>query len=325
MSSPILSIIMITYNHEQHIEQAIRSILSQKLTHYIELIISNDASSDNTDNIIKSINNTNRFITINYIEHLENLGMNQNFQHTFNQCKGKYISICEGDDYWIDENKTENQINFLEENPSFVATTSNTYYLKENKLTYTYIGSKELWLKRKIKKTIDYTDIPQRLFPHTSSWTFRNNTVAITDEMLSFPVGDMPLFMLLCNKGKVNYSTDITSAYRIHNYGAIGALKKTNPIASFKRFAEMYISVDKISKRSNSLEVNSFIINDHLRFLIDSPSLKNLKIINSSLYKLKKEQKVSFSSFLIFSILLTYFKHSFLTVLKKIKSSLTLS
>ncbi|MFN6373756.1 MAG: glycosyltransferase family 2 protein, partial [Chitinophagia bacterium] len=99
----MVSVLMITYNHEKYIEEAIRGILMQQVDFHVELLICNDASTDNTNKLIESciLSNSSQ-LTITYNHHKQNIGMMANFIFGLKHCKGKYIALCEGDDYWTD-------------------------------------------------------------------------------------------------------------------------------------------------------------------------------------------------------------------------------
>ena len=115
--TPTISVIMITYNHENFIKQAIEGVLLQNCNCIVELIIANDKSPDKTDEVIKSIINSHRNASwIKYTCHSRNKGMMANFIWSLNQAKGKYVAICEGDDYWTDPLKLQKQVDFLENN-----------------------------------------------------------------------------------------------------------------------------------------------------------------------------------------------------------------
>ena len=119
-SQPLVSVCMITYGHEKYVRQSIESILMQKTDFDFELIISNDCSPDNTDQVIKDmINHHKRSKLIKYVNQEENLGMYDNFMFTINSAKSKYIAFCEGDDYWTDPMKLQKQVDFLESHPEF--------------------------------------------------------------------------------------------------------------------------------------------------------------------------------------------------------------
>ena len=116
-NNPLVSVIMITYNHEKYIKQAIEGVFIQKCDFEIEFIISNDCSTDDTHEVIqKLITNYTGEINIRYYNHKKNKGVIPNSTWSLSQANGKYIALCEGDDYWTDPLKLQKQVGFLEEN-----------------------------------------------------------------------------------------------------------------------------------------------------------------------------------------------------------------
>lgn len=129
---PTVSVCMITYGHENYISQAIEGVLMQQCDFEIELIIANDCSPDNTDAVVKDmIDNHPNGNWIRYIKHERNLGMVPNFLNTLHQAKGKYIALCEGDDYWTDPLKLQKQLTFLINNPSYCIHSEKAQVLKD--------------------------------------------------------------------------------------------------------------------------------------------------------------------------------------------------
>ncbi len=115
----LVSVIVITYNQESYIKRAIETVLNQQGDFCIELIISNDASPDNTSEIVhRCITENNSKHKILYYEQSKNLGIVENCIFTLTQCSGEYVAICEGDDYWTDTSKIQKQLNCLLSNPS---------------------------------------------------------------------------------------------------------------------------------------------------------------------------------------------------------------
>lgn len=111
---------MITYGHEKFIGQAIEGVLKQEISFPIELIIADDCSPDGTETIVQSyIENHPNGHWVKYTKHAFNKGINENFKWAFELCKGKYIAMCEGDDYWTDSHKLQKQVDFLENNKEF--------------------------------------------------------------------------------------------------------------------------------------------------------------------------------------------------------------
>ncbi|WP_299114705.1 glycosyltransferase family 2 protein [uncultured Winogradskyella sp.] len=114
-----VSVLMITYNHEKYIKQAIESIVNQITDFDFELIIADDNSKDNTEKVVKSINNISEKLSLRYFKNQENLGMTKNFEYAYSKSNGNFIAICEGDDYWSDKNKLQKQVDFLKNNEGF--------------------------------------------------------------------------------------------------------------------------------------------------------------------------------------------------------------
>lgn len=143
----LISVCIVTYNQEQYIEDAIKGVLSQKTSFQFEIIIGDDCSSDNT-HLICSEYKSRYPNCISYHRNIQNIGLLNNYTQTINRAKGKYIAICSGDDYWIDENKIQKQACFLETNKEFsmVCTSWKEYYQNTGKLTSNNGKRKELAL-----------------------------------------------------------------------------------------------------------------------------------------------------------------------------------
>ena len=124
----MVSVDMITYKHEAYIAQAIEGVLMQETNFEYDLIIADDCSPDKTEEIVKNIIATHpKGHIIKYFRHEKNIGMQANGLFAVQECKGKYIALCEGDDYWTDPLKLQKQVDFLEENPSYVMSFHNRF------------------------------------------------------------------------------------------------------------------------------------------------------------------------------------------------------
>ena len=109
-----ISTCIITYNQKAYIEKAILGALSQQFSKdtLYEIIVSDDCSDDGTSEICRDY--AERFHNIRYIRLTSRSGATQNFRETLRACKGRYIAICEGDDYWTDNQKLQKQISILD-------------------------------------------------------------------------------------------------------------------------------------------------------------------------------------------------------------------
>lgn len=205
--NPLLSILCITYNHDKFISEAIDSWLKQKINFKIEIIIGDDCSTDNTVLEIKKYLKSNNHIKL--IERSMNIGFMNNFIDTYKQCNGKYIAICEGDDYWSDKNKLQMQVDFLENNKNYVLTHTNVFTLNnENKLSQlkpdNYCSKNNIYNKNEIS---------------TLTAVFRNFKIDFSEKWSEFLMADWPLWINLSEKGQFKYFDKKTGVYRINEIG----------------------------------------------------------------------------------------------------------
>ena len=214
-----VSVIMITYKHEQFIAKAIEGILMQKCDFEVELIIADDCSPDKTEEkVFQIIKNHPKNSWIKYTKHKTNKGMISNFNWVLNQCKGKYIAMCEGDDYWIDPFKLKKQVDFLENNHDFYAVFHNAIIVDKNSKRIKNFHNKE------IDSEHNFESIIQGWFVPTASIVFRNDAEILQGmkELISkteIISGDRLLLAFIGNQGKIKYFSDIMSAYRKHGGG----------------------------------------------------------------------------------------------------------
>lgn len=101
---PLVSVVCISYNHEKYINQALESILAQKTAFPFEIIAADDCSTDGTQSIIQQLADEHPNIIVPVLRP-KNLGINNNYYDAVQRVRGEFIAICDGDDYWIDDNK----------------------------------------------------------------------------------------------------------------------------------------------------------------------------------------------------------------------------
>lgn len=207
---PLVSIIMITYGHEKYIQKAIEGVFLQKTNFPVELIIANDCSPDNTDELVKEIiKKSPPNIQVRYTKHEANKGMNLNFIWAYQQVKGKYVAVCEGDDYWTDENKLQKQVDFLEQNPDYSISCHNIFLLNGENLS-----SNSPYDKENTEDTYTLDDLAHRNIIPTLSVVYRRSNINFPDWYLSSPMGDYPLMLWIAQKGKIKYFKEKMGVYR---------------------------------------------------------------------------------------------------------------
>lgn len=230
---------MVTYNQEAYIEDAIKGVLMQKDCDY-ELIIADDCSSDGTLAVCKKYQEKHPDI-IRIIEQKQNKGVVGNTKDCLMACTGKYIAICEGDDYWIDDHKLQKQVGILNEHQdvSMVHTNWNNFYQEKNEfVSQPIIDGQFVCEKQKGKESIieimreDYRGI------RFSSICFRNSTLQkamLADNELfsnNYSTCDIALFYVLAYYGKFFYINEETVSYRIRQ-GSVSISSDNNKIAHF--------------------------------------------------------------------------------------------
>ncbi len=121
-AGPIVSVIMLSYNHGSVIGNAIDSVLMQKTDFSFELIIGDDASQDDSPAILKEYAERYPDI-IRLVQRTENIGTTKNAYDLMTRARGRYLASCESDDYWTDEHKLQKQVEFLEAHGEYVGCT----------------------------------------------------------------------------------------------------------------------------------------------------------------------------------------------------------
>lgn len=208
---PLVSICCLAYNHEPYIRECLEGFMMQKTDFSFEVLIHDDASTDNTADIIREYEAKYPDI-IKPIYQTENqyskrVGVTRTFQ--FPRAKGKYIAMCEGDDYWIDPLKLQKQVDFLEEHDDFSMCIHNAYIVDNR------TKEKKLFNEKEIKSIIYPRDVILRpWFSPTASFLFRT-------EKFPFSVfwkgvsGDMQILLINSTLGKIYYSNEVMSVYNL--------------------------------------------------------------------------------------------------------------
>ena len=110
---PLVSVCVTTYNHAPYLEKAVESFLAQRCDFGVEIILSDDCSSDSTLEICRSY--AERYPDrVRVLSSEQNVGMRENYRRTLAAAMGKYVALCDGDDWWCDENKLSRQVEVLE-------------------------------------------------------------------------------------------------------------------------------------------------------------------------------------------------------------------
>jgi len=224
---PTISVSIITYNHEKFIVKAVESVFSQNTKYSYELVIGEDCSTDSTREILLKYQRK-------YPDRIRLLLSKQNLgQHTGNgrlnfirnllACRGKYIAILDGDDYWITDNKLDIQTTFMEENSDYIMTCHNALIIFDNNLEKSKCIDVDFDRQLNLKNFLKGTPA------ESSSYMFRHTKVDLfSDLMLNLCAGDWALYLLHASLGKTYYMAECMSVWRKHPGGICSSQSRSD-------------------------------------------------------------------------------------------------
>ncbi len=209
----LVTIASTTYNMEAYIGEALDSWLQQEVSFPLEIVISDDGSTDGTCDVVRGY--MERYPNIRLIS-TGHIGKMPNFIRSLKESKGKYVALCDGDDYWVDSHKLQKQFDFMESHPEFSECFTNSYVLDvttgEKKIAKTHV-----WDEADTEGLLAHRDDDNvQMSPgHTSTFFYRNQFLQDYPEwMYGDVMTDFPLYMLMSQYGKAKFINDITSVYR---------------------------------------------------------------------------------------------------------------
>ena len=213
-AKPLVSIFICTYNQEDFVEETLESFLNQKCNFDSEIVIAEDCSKDNTAAICEDY--VRKYPDkIVLLKREKNLGLIKNFFEGITHCRGKYIAMCGGDDYWTDDSKLQKQFEFLEKNPDFVISYTDSIMLDEdgNMISDTEVGYEN-------RRDFTSDELKKGAFLSARTMVFRNIIDYSKTNFKKIFNEDIFLISILGQYGKGKYLEDIKpSVYRILNNG----------------------------------------------------------------------------------------------------------
>ena len=302
MSEVLVSVWMITYNHEKYISQALESILMQKSNYDVEVVIGEDYSTDQTRKIIQEYEKKYPTI-IKPIYHKENVGAIRNaFEFCLPKLKGKYIACLEGDDYWTDPNKIQKQVDFLENHPDYGLVHSDADYLyeKENRLVRNYNRTNNIVIPQgNIFFDLISPDFPMLIKTATS--IIRKN---IVDKHFDFRIAldrkwkltDLPLYIEIAYYSKIHYMDESMAIYRLNEESASRTSSAVKQYEFHKSVFDIYeyycdkYSINKEIKRKLTIRFNKAMLNNAYKIRNVSLAKKSYNYLKSNGTALSKKE-----------------------------------
>lgn len=241
----VVSICIISYNHEDFITQAINSVLHQKGSFDLEIVIGDDGSTDNTQEIIRKTAKTHSEINFVLLMREKNIGMMPNFIDTLNSCTGDFIAFLEGDDFWIDDQKLAKQIQSFSENNDISGVFTDTLEVNHEGKSLQKFSAYRKALHAKssgVMRAHQIIEAPLRIV-HIGS-------LMVKKQHFDFPVwfekvkaGDFIFVVFLLVKGPFYYLNEAMVAYRKHEESVTSSNQGFNK--------EYYLHLESAFKKLN--------------------------------------------------------------------------
>lgn len=234
-----VNVLVVCYNQEKYIGQAMESILMQRFDGELNLVIADDASTDGTMDIIHSYEKSSFFPFV-FLPKEANLGIFHNYRRAFAACDGDYIAVMEGDDYWLDTDRIQKHVDFLEKHQDCVMSMNrlNNLYQEQGRIVaqkwpfkanYQYISARMLAMGN--------------LLGNLSACVFRNSAVKkLKPEIFDINTADWMLGLALGEWGYIAKLKDLSSVYRISPSGLWS--KKTKK----QRFDDLNQTINRYDK-----------------------------------------------------------------------------
>jgi glycosyltransferase involved in cell wall biosynthesis len=214
---PVVSICIQTYQHSAFIKDCLEGVLSQKTDYPYEILLGEDDSTDGTREIcVDYAKKYPEKIRLFLHDRKNVIYINgkptgrYNFINNLSQVTGRYIALCDGDDYWTDRNKLQKQVEFLEKNNDYAICFHAVELLVDGNL----VADDRTKVPQDPSSIID---LARGNYIHTSSCVYRNNLPDILpDFFYTIPAADYALHILMAQYGKIKYIPDKMAVYRIH-------------------------------------------------------------------------------------------------------------
>lgn len=293
-----VTVVMLAYNHEQWISKAIDSIVHQKTDFKFKLFVHDDCSTDNTKAIIEQYHEKYSDIVVPFYE-TENL-YSKDIKITekilLPHIKSEYIAMCEGDDYWTDLSKLQQQVDYMESHKNCTLCFHNADFVDTDGNMLKPFYPQNIWNDFEIEKKISFQngadfsviEILRLDFTPTASLMFRYE---LYNELRKFDISlDLLIRLIATNMGYAHYINKKMSAYRTGNSQSASGVLQNSEQKLFDEFYKLHCSIldefdeytnfqyhEEILKQEERKKLTVYASTLNLKKMKDSSEYKNLK------------------------------------------------
>lgn len=214
-ANPVITVVILAYNHEHFIEEAVRSVLAQNVSVPVEILVGEDFSSDHTREVLTTLDRKYPGrLTLRLRD--RNLGLSANLQDCRQHARGRYLAILEGDDFWNDPLKLQKQFLAMESHPDWSMCFHACRVFRDDggRAPYTSPANPP-------ESPLSLSDLLiENRVPTMSVTMFRQGVVTRTpDWHAQLRNGDWALYVLHADHGPVGFLPDVMTNYRVHSGG----------------------------------------------------------------------------------------------------------
>lgn len=260
-NNPLVAVFMISYNQQDYIVEALSSVLNQKTNFDYQVFLSDDASTDSTQQVVDNyLENHPKKRNVTFIKQKNNLGWMPNFIYTLQRCQdsgAKYIALCEGDDFWSNEDKLQKQIDLLKSNDDIVMACHRYKELYNDGSTSDCPFFRKDFFQGKDSFKFTQADFEKFIRIQTMTIVFRSDALDLSLRTKYQFYCDTHIKHHILDHGLGIYTKDFDAVYRIHGNN-------------------VFMSMDQRKKTKFSYDVYNDLINNN-----GSEGYKNL--LNSAM------------------------------------------
>jgi glycosyltransferase involved in cell wall biosynthesis len=296
-----LSVMVITYNHERFIAQAIESVLAQHVNFDIEVVVGEDCSTDRTRAILMDFHRRYPDRIVPLLRD-RNLGAMRNLHETLASCRGQYVALLEGDDYWISVDKLQKQVDFLDAHPDRAICCSRarvevegdgesgTLRPQAGRVFPVFPNSAPasevsglLPVTPKAAGAYTVEDLLKENFVMTCTVVYRwGGILPLPSWFFRSSLGDLSLHAMVAKQSKIELLNDCMAVYRIHEGGIWSSRDRTSQI---RENAKMLEALNRHLKYQYDNTIRSILAASYLEFATSSRAKGNRRQTANDLFE----------------------------------------
>ena len=267
-----MTVFCLAYNHEKYIRKTFEGFINQKTSFKFKVLVHDDASTDNTRNIIREYveKYPDMFETILQEENKYQKGIDIEDEYILPKIDSKYVAVCEGDDYWTDPEKLQLQVDYMEKHPDCSLCVHNTEKIFEN-------GKSTGKFFNPLNKEQDYDfkaialSEPSAYF-HFSSLMWRHDTFRRKVPAFEMKgIGDYPMALYFATIGYIHYIPRIMSCYRLNSVGSWSSMMDSDSSKKVRQHQNMldgFKSIDEYTKHKYSSVIKKAINREEAKIMV---------------------------------------------------------